>query len=113
MTVCDEDSVPQMFSISCTFNSPVLPSWNITGVFGASDINLISTHSIGSFTYPMGTTSANNDPGVATLLVDSSVSKDIAVGTCFRCEFSPDPVSDQACVKIVGELCKNLSFTIL
>lgn len=107
VTVCDAQSLPQVFNISCTFrNSQVLPSWIVTGLDGVADQSIVLQGSVDSLSYAVGSSSMNSVPGVATLTVDRSAGMEVTVGTCFMCQFATNPPtsSDQACVEEIGEL---------
>ena len=104
--VCDAQSVPQLFNLSCMYFSPVLPVWIVTGLDGVADQVLGPTASVGSLNYSMGSTSMDSVPGIATLVVDRSGGMHVTVGTCFRCQLAtvPPTESDQDCVEETGKL---------
>lgn len=106
MTVCDAQSLPQLFNLSCTYFSPVLPVWIVTGLDGEPDQVLSYTESVDSLSYTMGSTSMDSVPGIATLVVDRSGGMHVTVGTCFICRIGtvPPTESEQACVEETGEL---------
>lgn len=106
VTVCDAQSLLQMFNVSCTFLSPVLPFWIVTGLDGVANRAIGFHHSVGSLSYAVGSSSMNYVPGVATLVVDRSAGMEVTVGTCFMCQFATDPLTDsnRACVEDIGEL---------
>ena len=105
VTVCDAQSLPQVFNFSCSFISIVLPNWFVTGLSGVQDQVLIFRDTIGSLSYATFV-SMDSASGVATLIVDRSAGMEVIVGTCFSCRFStiPPTDSDRACVKETGEL---------
>ena len=105
VTVCDAQSLPQVFNFSCTYLSPVFPLWIVTGLDGVQDQVLFHTQSVGSLFYSMGSASMDSVPGVATLIVDRSGGMRVTVGTCFRCRIATVPPTDseQACVENTGE----------
>ena len=106
VTVCDAQSLPQLFNLSCTYFSILLPVWIVTGLGGEPDQVLSYTESVDSLSYTMGSTSMDSVPGVATLVVDRSGGMHVTVGTCFRCLFPtvPPTASNQACVEETGKL---------
>ena len=104
--VCDAQSLPQLFNFSCTYLSPVLPGWIVTGLDGVADQVLSLTESVGSLSYTMGSPSMDSVAGVSTLIVDRSEGMGVTVGTCFRCQIAtiPPTASAQACVEETREL---------
>ena len=106
VTVCDAQSLPQVFNFSCSFIGSFLPNWIVTGLDGVADQALGYPESVGSLNYSMASTSMDSVPGVATLTVDRSAGMEVTVGSCFRCRHTtvPPTDSDEACVEKIGEL---------
>lgn len=105
VTVCDAQSLPPVIKVSCTYMSPTLPLWIVTGLVGNRGTSLLLSQSEGSLSYTMGSTSMNSDPGIATLTVDRSMGSEVTVGTCFMCRISTTPATESvpACVEKIGE----------
>ena len=107
VTVCDAQSLPQVFGFSCSFLSQVRPTWFVDGLLDGGNETLSFTSRIGSLSYTMGSPSTDStNPGVATLTIDRSAGVEVTVGTCFNCQFPTAPItnSDQGCVEEIREL---------
>jgi len=100
--VCDVQSIPMTFSLSCVFTGATVPSWNVTGLsMGGFELISEGESVDGYLTYPSisGTT--------ARLNVNLATSMQVVTGTCFQCVLNlvgEDPVSGKGCVTVVGKL---------
>ena len=72
VTVCDDESIPTTFSLSCGFNGPVFPLWNVTGLSMGRSETLSRGQSVdGYLSYPQPSAS------IARLNVDLTSSMQV------------------------------------
>ena len=102
MTVCDDESIPTTFSLSCGFNGPVFPLWNVTGLSMGRSKTLSRGKSVdGYLSYPQPSAS------FARLNVDLTSRMQVIEGTCFQCVLDligGRIVSEKGCIRVVGGL---------
>ena len=57
VSVCDAQSLPQVFNVLCTYLSALHPHWIVTGMDGVADQAVGYSESVGSLSYTIGSTS--------------------------------------------------------
>ena len=100
--VCEAQSIPTTFHLSCEFTGPSFPLWNVTGLSTHQFETLSRGESVGGYlTYPQPSMST------ASLNIDLSSSMEVVMGTCFQCVLDlvgSRVVSEKGCVTVVGRL---------
>ena len=56
VSVCDAQSLPQVFNVLCTYRSAVHLHWIVTEMDGVADQAVGYSESVGSLSYTMGST---------------------------------------------------------
>ena len=100
--VCDVQSIPTTFSLSCGFTAPVFPLWNVTGLaMGQIEVLSRGQSVDGYLSYPQSSVS------IARLNVDLTSSRQVIEGTCFQCVLDlvgGAILSEKGCITVVGGL---------
>lgn len=100
--VCDAQSIPTTFHLSCEFTGPSFPLWNVTGLLTHQFETLSRGQSVGGYlAYPQPSGST------ASLNVGLSSSMEVVIGTCFQCVLDlvgGRVASGKGCITVVGRL---------
>ena len=103
LSVCETDSIPTIFTITCTdLDSTSSRSliWLVTGLKNMMSRTLIPGFQTLFFTYPFPTRT-----GEATLMVNDTMNIHVVEGTCFQCRDPNDAntASTAVCVTVTCE----------
>lgn len=103
VTVCDPESIPTTFSVSCGYNSfQVSPIWNITGLSAGQFVTLARGQSFGGY---LSYTQATAEEARLNIALSSNMMQ-VNVGTCFQCVLdllNGRIASEKGCIAITGE----------
>ena len=100
--VCDVQSIPTTFSLSCEFVGPLFPLWNVSRLAMGQIETLSRGQSVdGYLSYPQPSAS------IAMLNVDLTSRMQVIEETCFQCVLDVvggAVLSEKGCITVVGGL---------